>query len=192
MKINAAQLRQLIKEEALSPMRSRAHPELAAVVQKQRLTEVVGPDEAVDDLEEIASQMASLNQQAMRLLDGLQGEGVLDGQSHTRAYRGWFAMIEQALSPESQWMGGTTMDTLAETIDTVKTALKPLSADDVQDVYEELLARETLDDNSDIDVVTEELYAYFENEEVPELMADKAIEEWLKLPRREKDTVTNA
>jgi len=175
MKINAAQLKQLIKEQ-----------------QSNILSEAVDPDETAGELEEIASQMASLNQQAMRLPDGLQGEGVLDGQSHTRAYRGWFAMIEQALSPESQWMGGTTMDTLADTIDTVKMALKPLSADDVQDVYEELIRRGTFNAESDIDVVTEELWAYFENEEVPELMADKAIEEWLELPRREKDTVTNA
>ena len=179
MKFNTAQLKQLIKEEALSPMRSRAHPELAAAVKRQQLTEVVGSDEAVDELEGIASQMASLNQQAMRLLDGLQGEGVLDELSHTRAYRGWFAMIEQALSPESQWMGGTTMDTLAETIDTVKMALKPLSADDAQEAYEELTRRGTLSPDSEPDVVTEELYAYFENAEVPELMADKAIEEWL-------------
>ena len=180
MKIRLSELKKIIQEEALSPMRSRAHPELAAVVQRQQLAEVVGPDEAVGELEEIASQMASLNQQAMRLLDGLQGEGVLDGQSHTRAYRGWFAMIEQALSPESQWMGGTTMDTLAETIDTVKTALKPLSTGEVEEAYEELLDRETLDDTSTKEDISDELYAYFEAAGFPEKMTVNAVDAWIQ------------
>jgi len=179
MKIRLSELKKIIQEEALSPMRSRAHPELAAVVKRQQLAEVVGPSEAVRELEEIASQMASLNQQAMRLLDGLQGEDVLDGQSHIRAYRGWFARIEQALNPDSQW-GRITMDTLAETIDAVKIALKPLSTSKVEKAYKELLDRETLDDTSTKEDISDELYAYFEDAGFPEKMTVNAVDAWIQ------------
>jgi hypothetical protein len=163
MKINAAQLKQLIKEQ-----------------QSNVLSEAVDPNDALDELEGVASQLASLNQQAMRLLDGLQGEGVLDQQTHTRAYRGWFAMIEQALSPESQWMGGTTMDTLQDSIQAVRSSLKPLGVIDVEDAYEMLVSRGIISDDEDDPVdASEALWTYFEEEGVPENMIDAAIEKWM-------------
>tara|TARA_B100000686_G_C15925474_1_gene541680 strand:+ start:158 stop:436 length:279 start_codon:yes stop_codon:yes gene_type:complete len=67
-------------------------------------------------LEEIKNEIEELRSEAMgivsasRQLDG--------GLAHERAYRGWSAQIEKALSSDHDWLGSTTMDTLQETIDT--------------------------------------------------------------------------
>ena len=65
-------------------------------------------------LEEIREEIEMLREEAMDIMSEVRALGHVN--TYERAYRGWNAEIEVALSSSNQWLGQITMDTLEQTI----------------------------------------------------------------------------
>ena len=78
-------------------------------------------------LEEIREEIEILREEAMDIMHEVHrsGEVII----YERAYRGWNAEIEVALSSSNQWLGQISMDTLEQTIE----ALEALSNEDEEE-----------------------------------------------------------
>jgi hypothetical protein len=72
-----------------------------------------------DRLWEIREEIEALREEALCIVDDARRQG--DTLTYERAYRGWNAEIEMALSKSNQWLGQLTMDTLEETIEACET-----------------------------------------------------------------------
>ena len=69
-------------------------------------------------LEEIMREIEDLREEGMSIVsESRKKDG---GLTYERAYRGWSAEIETALSKHNQWLGQIADDTLEETIDACK------------------------------------------------------------------------
>ena len=78
-------------------------------------------------LEEIREEIEMLREEAMDIMSEVRGQGHVN--AYERAYRGWNAEIEVALSSSNQWLGQITMDTLEQTIE----ALEALNNEDEEE-----------------------------------------------------------
>ena len=72
-------------------------------------------------LEEIREEIEMLREEAMDIMSDVRSQGHVS--IYERAYRGWNAEIEVALSSSNQWLGQISMDTLEQTIDSLLEAL---------------------------------------------------------------------
>ena len=68
-------------------------------------------------LEEIREEIEMLREEAMDIMSEVLRQGHVS--TYERAYRGWNAEIEIALSSSNQWLGQITMDNLEQTIETL-------------------------------------------------------------------------
>ena len=68
-------------------------------------------------LEEIREEIEMLREEAMDIMSEVLRQG--HASAYERAYRGWNAEIEIALSSSNQWLGQITMDNLEQTIETL-------------------------------------------------------------------------
>jgi uncharacterized protein (UPF0335 family) len=69
-------------------------------------------------LEEIREEIEMLREEAMDIMSEVRSQGHV--RTYERAYRGWNAEIEIALSSSNQWLGQITMDNLEQTIETLE------------------------------------------------------------------------
>jgi len=69
----------------------------------------------VERLEEIMDVIEDLRSEAMDIVCDARSQG--DQITYERAYQGWSAEIQMALSTHHEWLSSLSMDTLEETIE---------------------------------------------------------------------------
>ena len=110
MKITKRHLRRIINEEKAKLLTERRDPTEADI---SRFDQIIG-------------EVDELRREALDITTSAFGH---EGSNYQRAYRGWNANIEKSLATDSQWVGGMMMDTMEQTLQSLRNNWEDFSDD---------------------------------------------------------------